>query len=244
VLLAGEPPSSTPAPSPLPFEVDASPAATVGAGEPVRWQPSNLRGLALLFAVAVLLAGSWWLLSRPRGAPIQVTTSIPASSGPLSASPTSGPATPSAGTTSSVALVVVDVEGRVRRSGIVRLPAGSRVVDALRAAGLRPGVETTSLNLARVLVDGEQLWVGRRPPPAAAGSASGSGDAAASTDPVDLNTATVEQLDALPGIGPVLAQRILDWRAAHGAFTSVDQLKDVSGIGDATFADLQSLVTV
>jgi competence protein ComEA len=229
-------------------ERDAAPEPLVGS-EPVRWLPSNLRGLWLLFAVALLLAGSWWLLGRPRGTAIEVTTSIPTDAVPLSGSamPTAAPTEPTSpvgsATASAAAQVVVDVEGKVRRPGIVTLPAGSRVVDALRAAGLRPGVGTTSLNLARVLVDGEQLWVGRRPP-ATSGASTASGGDASSSGPVNLNTATLDQLDALPGIGLVLAQRILDWRAAHGTFTSIDQLKDVSGIGDATFADLQSLVTV
>jgi competence protein ComEA len=255
-LLLGEPaassaavspgPEDAPSAPPLPLEVGA--ASTVAyPDEPVRWLPTNLRGLWLLFGVALLLAGSWWLLSRPRGTPIEVTTAIPTGAAALTTSPTAPPVPTASGSASAAATsqVVVDVEGKVRHPGIVALPAGSRVVDALRAAGLRPGVATTALNLARVLVDGEQLWVGRRPPATAVGPTSSSGGtSSAATGPVNLNTATLEQLDALPGIGPVLAQRILDWRSAHGTFTSIDQLKDVSGIGDATFADLENLVTV
>jgi competence protein ComEA len=139
------------------------------------------------------------------------------------------------------ASVVVDVGGRVRRPGLVTLPLGSRVADALRAAGgaLRAR-DLVALNLAARVSDGELLLVGV---PGAAGAA-GSGAGPAASGPVDLNTATAEQLDALPGIGPVLAQHILDWRTAHGGFRSVDQLRDVSGIGDSTFADLAPLVTV
>jgi len=135
--------------------------------------------------------------------------------------------------------IVVDVGGRVRRPGLVTLPLGSRVADALRAAGgaLRQH-DLLSLNLAAKVSDGQLLLVGV--PGAAGGTAVGGG----STGPVNLNTATAEDLDALPGIGPVLAQHILDWRSAHGSFSSVDQLRDVSGIGDSTFADLAPLVTV
>lgn len=139
----------------------------------------------------------------------------------------------------SVASIVVDVGGRVRRPGLVTLPLGSRVADALRAAGgaLRPS-DLVSLNLAAKVADGQLLLVGV---PGVGGGATGDGSA---SGPVDLNSASAQQLEALPGIGPVLAQHILDWRTAHGGFRSVDQLRDVSGIGDSTFADLAPLVTV
>lgn len=135
--------------------------------------------------------------------------------------------------------VVVDVGGRVRRPGLVTLPLGSRVADALRAAGgaLRPR-DLLSLNLAAKVADGQLLLIGV---PGATVAPGGDGT---TSGPVDLNSATAEQLDALPGIGPVLAQHILDFRTAHGGFRSVDQLRDVSGIGDSTFADLAPLVTV
>ncbi|MFD3311335.1 helix-hairpin-helix domain-containing protein [Streptomyces sp. NPDC058694] len=151
-----------------------------------------------------------------------------------------------AGAGAGGAVVVVDVSGKVREPGIQRLPAGSRVADALRAAGgVRPGTDTEGLNRARLLVDGEQVMVGG--PPAVAGpgvaggpGAVGSGGAAAA--PVGLNTATLEQLDTLPGVGPVLAQHIIDYRTQHGGFRSVDELREVNGIGDRRFADLQNLV--
>ena len=137
----------------------------------------------------------------------------------------------------------MDVVGRVRHPGLVRLPAGSRVDDAVRAAGgAVPGTDLSGLNLARVLVDGEQIAVGispRVPPASGAGGPSSGG-----TGLINLNSATAEQLDVLPGIGPVLAQRILDWRTQHGRFTSVDQLRQVSGIGAAKYADIRALVTV
>ena len=145
--------------------------------------------------------------------------------------------------------IVVDVEGKVRRPGVVHVPKGARVIDALEAAGgVLPGTNTAMLNLARVLTDGEQILVGISPPPGATpppGSTPASG-ASGSAPPgqLDLNTATLDQLEELPGIGPVLAQRILDYRTTHGQFTSVDELLEVSGIGDQRFAELKDLVRV
>ncbi len=147
----------------------------------------------------------------------------------------------------AAAEIVVDVSGKVREPGIHRLPAGSRVADALRAAGgVRPGTNTDALNRARFLVDGEQVIVGG--PAAVPGAASGTGSGgvavggAAPTAPVSLNTATVDQLDTLPGVGPVLAQHIVDYRTQHGGFRSVDELQEVNGIGTRRFADLRNLV--
>ncbi|MFF4251840.1 helix-hairpin-helix domain-containing protein [Streptomyces sp. NPDC001663] len=144
--------------------------------------------------------------------------------------------------------IVVDVSGKVRHPGIHRLPAGSRVVDALRAAGgVRPGTSTDGLNRARFLVDGEQVVVGgpaaaAAPGPAGAAAGAAAGAGAAPAAPVALNTATVDQLDTLPGVGPVLAQHIIDYRTQHGGFRSVDELREVNGIGDRRFADLRNLV--
>ncbi|MFI6933029.1 helix-hairpin-helix domain-containing protein [Streptomyces sp. NPDC050287] len=151
----------------------------------------------------------------------------------------------------TAAEIVVDVSGKVREPGIHRLPAGSRVADALRAAGgVRPGTNTESLNRARFLVDGEQVIVGGPALPSvpgsgggpAVGGATGSVAGAAPAAPVPLNTATVDQLDTLPGVGPVLAQHIIDYRTQHGGFRSVDELREVNGIGDRRFADLRNLV--
>jgi competence protein ComEA len=144
----------------------------------------------------------------------------------------------------AAAEVVVDVAGKVRRPGIVTLPAGSRVVDALEAAGgPRRGVDLVGLNLARVLVDGEQVVVGR---PAVAGPAAAAvpGPSPGAGALVNLNTATQPDLETLPGVGPVTAQAILDWRTEHGAFSSVDELLEVSGIGDATLAEIAPHVTI
>ena len=153
---------------------------------------------------------------------------------------------------SSAALVVVDVAGKVRHPGLYRLSPGSRVDDAIRAAGgARPGVRLDGLNLAAKLVDGQQVAVGIAPAAggggiAGGGSGGGGGGASGGSTgaPVNLNTATLDQLQTLPGVGPVLAQHILDWRSQHGSFSSVDQLDDVTGIGDVKFAALKPLVTV
>ena len=148
--------------------------------------------------------------------------------------------------------VVVDVEGKVARPGIATLPAGSRVYEALAAAGgALPGVDITALDLARPVTDGEQLRVGIAgapspvvglPQPSSSGAAHGK--RGKTTQPVNLNTATLEQLETVPDVGPALAQRILDWRTEHGRFESVAQLRQVRGIGDRKFADMRDSVTV
>jgi competence protein ComEA len=144
------------------------------------------------------------------------------------------------------AVVVVDVAGKVRRPGIVTLPLGSRVHDALDAAGgARKGVDLTGLNLARVLVDGEQILVGVSPPSGVAAPAAAAPGAAAAGGPmVNVNTADQAALEELPGIGPVTAASILQWRADNGPFTSVDELLEVSGIGEATLAKIAPFVTL
>ncbi|KUI25390.1 ComEA family DNA-binding protein [Mycobacterium sp. GA-2829] len=156
--------------------------------------------------------------------------------------------------------VVVSVVGLVHRPGLVTLTPGARIADALEAAGgAVDGADLLGLNMARRVADGEQIIVGIAPPagkPAEMGSSTTGQDTGpsapsaaapadrASGEPVNLNTATVEQLDTLPGIGPVTAAAILAWRDANGAFTSVDQLGDVDGIGPARLAKLRDLVHV
>ncbi|GAA3371443.1 hypothetical protein GCM10020367_22120 [Streptomyces sannanensis] len=136
--------------------------------------------------------------------------------------------------------IVVDISGKVRHPGIHELPAGARVADALRAAGgVTPGADTTGLNQARQLMDGEQVVVGLPAPPGAAAPA---GPGAPAAGPISLNTATADQFDTLPGVGPVLAQNIVDYRTQHGGFRSVDELREVNGIGDRRFTDLRPLV--
>jgi competence protein ComEA len=218
------------APPALPAGAVPPPAGS-GAAEPALpplLDPGR-RGLAALVAVALLaVLGTGFVVWRGRPRAVDVPPPVVVASA-----------------TAPVALLVVDVEGAVRTPGLVRLPAGSRVADALRAAGgVRPGTATTGLNLARKVVDGEQLLVGATAPPAGASAA---GPAAGSPAPgalLDLNAATAEQLDALPGIGPVLADRIVQWRTAHGRFTSVDQLREISGIGARKYDSIHSLVTV
>jgi competence protein ComEA len=189
--------------------------------------------MAITALVAMLVAGWWVLSARPHASAVSAPA-IPVTVVSSSASPRS---TPSG---SRAADVVVDVVGHVQSPGLYRLPTGARVDDAIRAAGGPvPGTDLSGLNLARKVSDGEQIAVGVAGEPAAAGGAESS-----SAGPIDLNTASLAQLDALPGVGPVLAQHILDWRTAHGKFDTVDQLREVTGIGEAKFADLRPLVTV
>lgn len=142
------------------------------------------------------------------------------------------------------ARVVVHVVGAVRRPGLYKLRQGGRIADAVaRAGGATRTADVAAINLAAPLADGEQVVVPRRlsegtPPSAAAPG----GTPAAPSGPVHLSTATLEQLDALPGVGPVTAQKILDYRDAHGAFSSVDELDAISGIGPARLDQLRDLV--
>jgi competence protein ComEA len=205
------------------------------------------RGAASLVALAVsaaVVVGFLTWRSRPAAVPVAPPAAAPAGAFPGgSAGPT---------TTATRAPIVVAVAGKVRRPGVVSLPAGARVIDAVRAAGgALPGVDLGLLNLARRLSDGELVVVGGPAGSDAAGAGPASGPApgsaapaGASGPPLDLNAATAEQLDALPGVGPVLAQRIVEFRTVHGRFDTVDQLRDVDGIGDSKFAQLRDRVTV
>ena len=137
-------------------------------------------------------------------------------------------------------LLVVHVVGAVRRAGLFRLRDGSRVADALaRAGGPTRHADLAAVNLAAPLVDGEQVVVPRRGPGGSAAVTAAPGAGAK----VSLGSATVEQLDELPGVGPVTAQKIVDWRTTHGPFRSVDDLDDVPGIGPARIEQLRDLVT-
>lgn len=142
--------------------------------------------------------------------------------------------------------VVVHVVGAVAAPGVVRLPVGARVADAVEAAGgATADADLAAVNLARVLADGEQVVV---PLPGqvvdAAGAGTGGPASAGGTAPLDLNRADAAALDALPGIGPVLADRIVTWREDHGRFTAVAELTEVSGIGPSLLAGLRDLVRV
>ncbi|HEY5246898.1 MAG TPA: helix-hairpin-helix domain-containing protein [Dermatophilaceae bacterium] len=150
-------------------------------------------------------------------------------------------------------VLVVHVVGQVRRPGVVRLPPGSRVLDAVKAAGgSLPSADLNRLNLARVLIDGEQIVVpkpgetvaGVPGAPGVGGASQGSPSGGPAGALVDLNTADAAALDSLPGVGPVLSQRILDWRIAHGRFSSVDELGEVSGIGVKLLAQIGPKVKV
>jgi competence protein ComEA len=224
-------------------EGDAARLGHGGARGRLRLDPGmpGVRVLALTGLLAALVAGVclWWSRPKPQSTPAPI---VRPAARPVGAPPAGG-TTPSP----SLSTLVVDVAGKVRHPGVVSLPAGARVIDAIKeAGGLRPGAKTGTLNLARRVADGEQVLVGVDATPAAAvpptdPTAPG---ATAPAAPVDLNTATAAQLDQLPGVGPVLAQRIVDYRTQHGGFRSPDELRQVSGIGEAKFADLKNLVRV
>lgn len=247
-----EPSGSVPdrGPPPVPFDHDNRMPAPSRTGRLVRrWVPGPLRAakwepdrpgaliLSLVAALAAVVAavGVWWERPVPEPAPVLPLVTAAAATAP-SATPLS-PGAPQE--------VVVSVVGRVARPGLIRLPEGTRVADALSAVGgALPGTDLIGLNIARRLSDGEQLLVGVTPPPGQPVDVGSPGTSASPSRPVDLNTATLEQLDVLPGVGPATAQRILAWRAEHGRFTSVNQLREIGGIGEARFAQLKGLVRV
>ncbi len=223
--------------------------------------------LLLVAAVAAVVTAVGVWRDRPEPVPITgtstaslagmaVATTDPAwaalSPGQKPAGSTVSAAPRTAGTGSGAAdgagPIIVSVTGLVGRPGIVRLPAGSRVADAIAAAGGPSGsADITGMNLAARLADGDSIVVGDAP---ATGGSSAAGTAAPSpaTAPqgglVDLNTADAAVLDALPGVGPVMAANILAWRQTNGRFASVEQLQEISGIGPARFAQISALVTV
>ena len=187
-----------------------------------------------LFALVVLVV-VWRHVATGGNAPdaVRVAPIVP-----VAAARAPGPAAASAG--SSPPALVVDVAGAVRRPGLVRLPKGARVADAIaRAGGLTRRAERSGVNLAALVSDGEQVLVPAR---GAAVAAGGGGGASGATGPVSLSSATAEQLDTLPGIGPVTAQKIVIYRQQHGAFSSVDGLDAIPGIGPARISELQGLV--
>lgn len=206
-----------------------------------RFDRRHLVVLAAIVGLGVLVA--LYALSRARAIPVEP---VVVQSGPpapaVSASPT------------PVAVVRVHVLGAVRRPGVVTLGSGARVQDAIDSAGgltdqARPG----ELNLAAPLVDGQQVVVGDTRKPGGevrgadtgpAGTTSGAAGPSAARGRLNLNTATAEQLDALPGVGPVTAQKIVAWRTEHHRFTKVAELQEVPGIGPKSFSDLEPLVTI
>ncbi len=229
----------------------------------VSWTRSAIRGLALLLAVALVLAGYWVWSGRPRavamaprvlatgpvlttdGAAIAMAPGVDGVNEPeVDAGVPTAPADHRAAAAPAVQELVVHVTGLVTRPGLVRLPPGARVADAVSAAG---GVTrrraSDSVNLARLVVDGEQIVVGGPAPPPAAGSPTEAGVSIGS-GPLDLNSASAADLEELPGIGPVIAARIVQWRVVNGVFRSVEELGEVSGIGVSILSQVRSLVRV
>lgn len=241
-----------------------------------RWALDRTTGIVLAVSVLLgaLLIGGWAVLrARPhemsvaRERPLGAAPGSPdAETGPtLPGVPVAtgggagsgyggavGPASTSTSASNSTSGVIVDVEGKVAKPGVRTLPTGSRILDALNAAGgALPGTDLTALNQAQVLVDGEQVLVGVTPPPQdETGAPSGRGKKSrgragvGGAQPVHLNTAGVEDLEQLPGVGPALAQRIVDFRTEHGPFRSVDDLRQVSGFGGSRFANLAPMVAL
>ncbi len=194
----------------------------------IRFDRTHLRPLALLLILAVV--ASLWLFWHSRVRETQVADPRPT----ISEQMPTDLAQPEG--TQAQSDVVVDVGGRVKHPGVYTLPTGSRAIDALTAAGgALPGTDMTTINQAQRLEDGEQIVVGTDANSSSSGSVSRVGK-------VNLNNASAQELDALPGIGPVLAARIVAWRKANGRFKSVEDLRQVSGVGDAKFADLRPLV--
>ena len=213
----------------------------------------HLAVVALLVAAGLALT-AWWSVRAGGGEPVPVLAPASSPQDELAVvdpspepPPTSGPLTSPAAAAEPGAVVVVDVTGRVRRPGIVTLPVGARVVDALEeAGGARRGVDLVPLNLARLLVDGEQIVVGVPPAAGVAAPAASAptGSSSAAGSMVNINSASEVELEELPGVGPVTAAAIVQWRTEHGAFTAVDELLEVSGIGDATLAEMAPYVTL
>lgn len=236
------------------------------------WGSRSRRAFVLLSAVLAVIALFWWWNGRPQALSQPITAPTVLAQGEqlmLASNPAvvPGPVTPSPQAPSPVSpgsvspggsavaapeptttpSVVVHVIGSVRSPGLVQVPGGSRVADAIEAAGgVTRARAADSVNLARLVVDGEQIVVGSgaQPSPAVTQPGNALQPAPVPPAPVDLNSATAEQLDALPGIGPVLAARIVQWRTDNGRFTSVDELSEVSGIGDSVMARLRPLVRV
>lgn len=222
--------------------------------EPWRQRLAAARSLVAAWAPPRLLAGGMALAGvavaaavtvvAVRGAPPAPELSLPRATVPGAVATADGSPTPVGGAPPEPDPdAYVHVAGGVARPGVYRVRPGGRVADVVDAAGgPGPDADLDQVNLAARVADGERIYVPRRgeaPPPA--GAAGGPGVAAG---PLDLNTATLEQLDGLPGVGPATAQAILDHRAEHGRFTQVHDLLEVRGIGDAKLAALRSKVKV
>lgn len=240
--MATEPPLSAPSPSDprpadsLPRPAPADPRVADLAERVARLRADPRAGALVLLLVA-LGAGAFWFRTASAASPSRraATATTLARVAPTSTTP---PTT--AGT------VVVHVAGAVQHPGVVSLPAGSRVVDAVTAAGgAVEGADLDRLNLAARIADGERVLVARvgDPPSAAPVPEAPAGDGT-SDAPIDLNTATADELEGLPGIGPTLAAAIIEERDRRGGFTDVGQLRQVPGIGDRRFAQVRDRVRV
>ncbi len=215
-------------------------------------------GLLIVLVVAAVAFGARVALARAASVPQVVAPAGPGSAvvqrGATGTAFASSTTASGGGGPPSAARVTVHVVGQVAKPGVVELAAGARVADAVaRAGGAVKGADLSAVNLARVLTDGEQIRVPKpgevlAPAPGAPGAGTGSGSAGApggvAGAKVNLNRASGAELEELPGVGPVLAQRIIDWRTEHGRFSSIDELGEVSGIGEKIFAQLAPKVTV
>jgi competence protein ComEA len=185
----------------------------------------------------LLGAGLWYVRSLPRpvdiAAPAGAVSPVVSPVAGLTGSPSPSPAS-----------IIVDVAGWVRRPGVYEFAAGDRVIDAVnRAGGARNGADLTSLNLAAPLADGTQIVV-PRPGATAPGSSTSDTGTAGGTTLININTASETDLEALPGVGPVTAAAIIDYRTQNGPFSAVDDLIDVSGIGPSTLEQIRPFATV
>ena len=197
-------------------------------------EKSSIQSVAIFLTIVVgVLVGLVWL-NRPQtiSEPIVVTSGTPlASDTPAKASPS--------------VMIVVDVEGAVRKPGLKTLPAGSRIADAIKAAGgLRKKLPGGSINLAERVTDGQLIFISSSSKQVGTSSSNTGSATAGTADLVNLNSATAEQLDALPGVGPVMSSRILAWRNEHQGFSAVEELQEVPGIGPKVFANLKPLVRI
>jgi competence protein ComEA len=171
----------------------------------------------IIFIVTLVIVVLWWLNKPAELTQIESLATSP---------------NPTASSGGSLGQVVVHVAGDVVKPGIVNLPAGSRIIDAITAAGgLLPGINETGLNLAAHVNDGDLIQVG-------------ASSVAANDNRINLNTATAQELDTLPGVGPVVAKRILDWRTKHNHFSSIEELQEVEGIGPKLFERIKSSIRI
>ncbi len=249
-VLAGEREAGTPREPPEPSEGTAAEHLRPDAAERLRHRLTSrhLAVAAALTLIAVVASVGWML--RAKAVPIAVAAG-PSPPTPVVSAAGASPATsPTPAPSAEAATILVHVIGAVASPGLVTLPQGARVADAIAAAGgLRGDADPAELNLASLVSDGSQVVIGTTSAPRGElreGSTSSGGGATAATAGavIDLNTATLAQLDTIPGVGPVTAQAILDYRTKRGRFTKVEELQEVDGIGTKTYAQIAPHVRV